>query len=180
MNRAVVDEIGVQPGATLLDIGAGVGPATVEAAKRVVPDGVVIAVEPSRFMRSMLRARRQWQRTRRAIDIRSGSAEALPVADSSIDAAWAVNAVHHFDDVQRAMEELARVLKPGGRALLVEEDFEHHPRTGDKLEHGLVDEATLTDQLQAATLGVDRSEHRIIGGAAALVIAVTKLQAESS
>ena len=96
LNRAVVEELDPQPGHMLLDIGAGLGPATIKAAKRVTPGGRVIAVEPSLFMRSVLRLRSSWQRSRRAVDICVGSAENLPVADRSIDAAWAVNAVHHF------------------------------------------------------------------------------------
>jgi ubiquinone/menaquinone biosynthesis C-methylase UbiE len=58
-----------------------------------------------------------------------GTAEALPVTDSSVDAVWSVNTMHHWSDLDRALKESARVLRPGGRLLLVDEDFENpaHP-----------------------------------------------------
>ena len=107
----------------VLDLGAGLGPATIEAAKRVAPGGWVIAVEPSFTMRRVLSLRRLWRSARPVIDIRNGTAEAIPVLASSVDAAWAINAVHHFDDLALAASELARVLRPGGRLLLIEEDL---------------------------------------------------------
>ena len=86
----------------------GLGPATVEAAKRVAPDGRVIAVEPSFTMRRVLSLRRLWQSARPLIDVRNGTAEAIPVLANSVDSAWAVNAVHHFADLALAASELAR------------------------------------------------------------------------
>ncbi len=123
INRATVELVAPKPGEVVLDLGAGLGPATVTAAKLVRPDGRLIAVDPSRMARGILGLRRMWQRSRTAIDIRNGTAENLPVRDSSIDAVFAVNSVHHFADLQAAAFELARTLKPGGRVVLVEEDF---------------------------------------------------------
>ena len=46
-----------------------------------------------------------------------------------MDALWTVNTMHHWTDLDAAVHELARVLHPGGRVLLVDEDFDSpaHP-----------------------------------------------------
>ena len=53
-----------------------------------------------------------------------GSAELIPADDHSIDAVWTVNTMHHWTNLDAAILELARVLQPGGRLLLVDEDFD--------------------------------------------------------
>lgn len=85
----------------VLDLGAGTGKLT-----QVLLDlGLdVVAVEPSEQMREMLPARCE------ALD---GTAEALPLADASVDAVLVGEAFHWFDR-DRALAEIARVLRPGG------------------------------------------------------------------
>jgi len=180
LNRAAVDLVDPRPGLVVLDLGAGLGPATVEAAKRVAPSGRVIAVDPSSTMRRVLSLRRLWQSDRSVIDIRDGGAEVLPVLSGSIDAAWAVNAVHHFDDLALAVGELARALKPGGRLLLIEEDFTggvHACCSGEGAHsHGPdpVDPEHLEELLSAAGLTVTGSDSRTVGGVVASVTTASK------
>lgn len=122
VNVAVVALVEPEPSEDLLDIGAGMGAASVVAV-RMLDTGSVTAVDPLPFMRLGLNARRLWPGRRRYLRVVEGTAEALPLADDSIDAAWATNAMHHFDDLDAAAAELARVLKPGGRAVFAEEQF---------------------------------------------------------
>lgn len=117
VNEAVVAELAIKPGERVVDLGAGVGPASVAAARL---GAEVIAVDPMPFMRAVLGLRRLVQGHIRVMD---GAAESIPVADGSIDALWSVNTLHHWTDREKAARELARVLKPGGRALLLDEDF---------------------------------------------------------
>jgi SAM-dependent methyltransferase len=178
LNRAAVELINPQPGTTLLDIGAGVGPATVEAADRIGPGGRVIAVDPSTAMRGALRVRRLWQSSRLLIEVRDGSAEDLPVATGSVDAAFALNAAHHFNNIELAAPEMARVLKPGGHLLLIDEDFvntDHpyyrHHRDADGPEPA--DAAHIAELLTAAGLIVTHTDHHPIAGVTATVISAT-------
>jgi ubiquinone/menaquinone biosynthesis C-methylase UbiE len=126
VSREVVRDISPQPGERVVDIGAGMGPATVLAAKA---GASVLAVDPTGFMRRILAVRRRGQRHRSAIRLADGSAELIPAADHSIDAALTVNTMHHWTDLDAAVVELARVLRPGGRLVLVDEDFDSpaHP-----------------------------------------------------
>ncbi|MGI9645524.1 MAG: class I SAM-dependent methyltransferase [Ilumatobacteraceae bacterium] len=126
INDAVVDLVAPAPGERVVDIGAGMGPGTVRAAKA---GASVVAVEPTPYMRGILTARRLAQRARGLITVVDAAAEDLPVADDSIDAVWAVNTMHHWVDLERGITEIARVLRPGGRMVLVDESFDDpsHP-----------------------------------------------------
>lgn len=133
VNAAVVRELAIRPGERVVDLGAGAGAATVEAART---GAQVLAVDPMPFMRTVLGLRRLVHPRRGAIRIGEGAAEAIPAADSSVDALWSVNTLHHWTDREAAARELARVLKPGGRAILLDEEFhaEGHPEHADFLE----------------------------------------------
>ncbi|MFJ3794125.1 class I SAM-dependent methyltransferase [Kitasatospora sp. NPDC090091] len=92
------------PGPRVLDLGAGTGKLT---ATLVALGAEVIAVEPDPGMLAELR------RSLPSVRALSGSAEAIPLPDGSVDAVLAGNAMHWFD-MAVAGPELARVLAPGG------------------------------------------------------------------
>jgi SAM-dependent methyltransferase len=92
------------PGPRVLDLGAGTGKLT---ATLVELGAEVSAVEPDPAMLTELR------RTLPTVHARSGSAEAIPLPDTSVDAVLAGNAMHWFD-MAVAGPEIARVLAPGG------------------------------------------------------------------
>jgi len=177
LNRAAVDLINPQPGTTLLDLGAGFGPATVAAAQRVGPGGRVIAVDPSRAMREVLRVRRLWQRSRPLIDVRAGAAEDLPVATNAVDGVLAVNAAHHFDNMRLATAEVTRALRPGGTLLLIDEDFTTSQHPYHEQSHGKgmepMDAGRIVDLLTATGFLVAYADHQPIAGVTATVISAT-------
>jgi SAM-dependent methyltransferase len=88
---------------TVLDLAAGTGKLTEVLASRAE----VVAVEPLDDMRRVLEARLPGVRAL------AGTAEAIPLPDASVDAAFVAEAFHWFD-VERAVAELARVVRPGG------------------------------------------------------------------
>ena len=92
------------PGSRVLDLGAGTGKLT---ATLVSLGAEVIAVEPDPAMLTELR------RALPTVRAMSGSAEAVPLPDASVDAVLAGNAMHWFD-MNVAGPELARVLEPDG------------------------------------------------------------------
>ena len=171
INDAVVDLVDPQPGERGVDIGAGMGAGAIRAAGAGTH---VIAVEPTPFMRRVLTVRRSLSRRRANIEVADGAAEQIPVDDRSIDAIWAVNTMHHWVDVERGVAEIARVLRPNGRILLVDEDFTDpsHPdyeRFGsdhDNEHHGftMVDAETMGTQNEAMSMHpFDRPSYLLVG-----------------
>jgi SAM-dependent methyltransferase len=154
INDATIKLVAPVSGERALDIGAGMGAGTILAARA---GAWVVAVEPTAFMRRILSVRRLFQRARNQISVVDGTAEQLPVADHSTDAVWAVNTMHHWVDAERGAVEISRVLRPGGRAVLIDEDFEDpahpdhdrfaHQNDGDD-HHGF----TMVDAEQMGTL----------------------------
>jgi SAM-dependent methyltransferase len=94
---------------TVLDLGAGTGKLT-----RLLVSGFsrVIAVEPAEAMRRVLVALCP------EAEPLAGSAQEIPFADASVDAVFAAEAFHWFDDA-RALAEIARVLRPRGALVLM-------------------------------------------------------------
>jgi len=129
------------------------GPAAIPAAG-ILTQGQVVAIDPSAFMRRVLGIRRLWRRGRRRIRILNGTAESIPVADGSIDAAWAVNSMHHWASIADAVKEILRVLRPGGRMLLLDEDFDHPEhkshKPGQTNPHTMPSEEDLIDLLNSS------------------------------
>src|SRR5262245_2741550 len=111
-----LDQLDAGPGARLLDIGAGAGGAALIAAARGA-DVVAIDASPRMAARIVSRASDAGLAGRVHADVMDGMALALP--DASFDAAISVFGVILFPDTDRGMREIARVLKPGGRAAVV-------------------------------------------------------------
>ena len=103
------------------DLGCGTGQVSDALAPHVAR---VVAVDGSADMLREARARL----TRHAnVDVREGALEALPIDDGGLDVAIASLVLHYQPDPARVLAEVARVLKPGGRLLIV--DMLPHERT---------------------------------------------------
>ena len=103
------DTLGLGPGKTVLDLGAGTGKFT----SRLVDTGAtVIAVEPVPAMLANLSAALPQVRAL------AGTATAIPLPDASVDAVVCAQAFHWFATPE-ALDEILRVLKPGGKLGLV-------------------------------------------------------------
>jgi len=108
----------VQPGRIAADIGAGSGFIT----EGLVRTGVkVIAVDQSEEMLSEMHRRFS---DFPSVECRLGRAEALPIEDEAVDYVFANMYLHHVDSPPQAIQEMVRVLKPGGK--LVISDLDEH------------------------------------------------------
>ncbi|HEU5243894.1 MAG TPA: methyltransferase domain-containing protein [Gaiellaceae bacterium] len=107
--RWAVEQLGLEQGAHVLDIGAGTGKLT----RGLVALGFgVVAVEPGVSMLHQLRSAVP------EAEALEGPAESIPLPDESVDAAFAGQAYHWFDR-ERALPELHRVLNSGGGLALL-------------------------------------------------------------
>ena len=114
---------GIERGQAVLDIGAGTGDLSFAAASR---GARVVAVDLSAGMLAVL-ARRATAGQLRLIQPLVGNAEALPLPDRSVDRIVTGFTVRNVGDLARAFAEFRRVLRPGGRAVILELSHPQHP-----------------------------------------------------
>lgn len=108
-----------QAGERTLEIGFGPGVDVARLAAAVGADGFVAGIDPSREMLRQARRRNRAAIREGRVDLRPGSAGALPFAGAGFDAVLSVNSAFFWPDLGAAMGEIARVLRPRGRVLVV-------------------------------------------------------------
>lgn len=117
------------------DIGTGTGVLALELAALGLD---VVGIDRSGGMLDA--AREKWRaveaRAPGSVTFRDGDAHALPLDDASVDAAFAHMVLHSLEHPERAVAEMARVVRPGGRVILV--DFLLHEHRWMQQELGLV------------------------------------------
>jgi arsenite methyltransferase len=121
--REVLRLLALRAGEQVVDIGAGPGLLAVEMATAVGPGGLVHAVEPSESMREHAR-RRTHPAGGAEVEISAGSADSLPLPDASVDVAVSTQVLEYVPDVPGALVEAHRVLRPGGRVLVLDTDWD--------------------------------------------------------
>ena len=111
--RWALRRAGLRPGMRLLDVGTGTGLLARGGERIVGPSGLVVGVDPSRGMLA---------EARKALTgpLVHGRGEALPFRDNIFDVLSMGFALRHVPDLEVTFEEYFRVLKPGGRVLLLE------------------------------------------------------------
>lgn len=112
------------------DLGCGTGQMSAALAPFV---GRVIAVDASA---AMLQAAKRRLSAFDNVDLRRGELEALPIDDGELDVATLMLVLHHVPEPERALAEVARVLKPGGRVIIG--DMLPHDREGYRQQMGHV------------------------------------------
>lgn len=110
--RQALQRAGLASGATVLDVGIGTGLVAREALRLIGPAGRLTGVDPSPGMMRQVGLP--------GVELLSGRAEALPRPDASCDFLSLGYALRHIGDVDAAFVEFQRVLRPGGRLLLLE------------------------------------------------------------
>ncbi len=123
--RATIDAAGLQPGERVIDVGCGTGSLALLAGERVRPGGRVVGIDASP---QMIQTASKKRKRGKPVEFRVAAIEQLPFEPDEFDAAFSTLMLHHLpDDVKEAgLREVRRVLKPGGRLVIV--DLLNSPR----------------------------------------------------
>jgi len=118
--RQVMQSLNLTRGEHVLDIGSGPGLLAYDMGLAVGPHGRVCGIDLSASMISMSAKRcadQPW------VEFQTGDATELPYADGTFDAAVSTQVYEYVSDIPAALTELYRVLRPGGRALILDTDY---------------------------------------------------------
>ncbi len=118
----IIDGLRLQPGAQVLDIGCGMGADAFELAAKVGPKGLVTGVDFSETLIAEAIRRAAGRNLPVAFEV--GDARALRFPDHSFDAVRTERMLMHVPDAEKALAEMARVLRPGGRMAVQDFDWE--------------------------------------------------------
>lgn len=165
MARLAVEVTEARPGEDVVDVGCGPG-----AAARLAARGgmTVTGIDPADVM---LRVARLLD-LRKQVTWQPAYAEHLPLPDESADVVWTLSTIHHVPDVERALAEARRVLRPDGRLLAVERQVT--PGATGLASHGWTPEQAdvLADLVrQAGFADVAVTSHRLPRGPVLAVLA---------
>jgi len=114
--RRAADLAELAAGGRALDVATGTGDLALELARRVGSGGEVIGVDFSERMLELARTKAAGARVR----FESGNALALEYPDGAFDAATVGFGARNFSDLERGLSEMARVVRPGGRVVVLE------------------------------------------------------------
>lgn len=154
MRQRLLALSGIQPGEAVLDVACGTGALAILAREAVGPSGTVRGVDASPEMLARARSKA----AKAGVDIRfeNAAAQALPFAEASFDLALGTMMLHHLGRAARRefAAELRRVVRPGGRVLLVDFARPEPKRRGFgahlRHRHGHVDPQEIAGLLEGA------------------------------
>jgi arsenite methyltransferase len=131
--HATLQALRLRPGERVLDVGSGPGLLAAEMAQVVGPAGHVTALDVSDAMLALSRRRCADLDGVGRVGLVKADAAALPFGDAIFDAATSVQVYEYVADLPSALAELHRVLRPGGRVLILDTDWDSIVwRTGDE------------------------------------------------
>lgn len=119
--RLIKEKLNLQPNETVLSIGCGPGFEPAELADDVSEEGFVVGIDRNKAMLAL--AQRRCAELSQ-VTLGQADAVALPVGNQMVNAALSVQVYEYVDNVESAIHELSRVLRPGGRAVVYATDWD--------------------------------------------------------
>ena len=119
MNRATLEVVASQPGEVILDVGCG---RAIDAVNVSKSGAMVIGLDPSQVMLSHAR---EWvKRDGHNTTLLRAIGECMPISPGSVDKVVCKGALDHFADPEKAIQQMAAVVKPGGSVIIAIANFE--------------------------------------------------------
>ncbi len=121
--RRAADLAALSPGGRALDVATGTGDLALELAPRVAPGGEVVGIDFSERMLELARAKAESRAVSAGgarVRFETGNALELGCGDDEFDAATVAFGARNFSDLDRGLSEMARVVRPGGRVVVLE------------------------------------------------------------
>jgi demethylmenaquinone methyltransferase / 2-methoxy-6-polyprenyl-1,4-benzoquinol methylase len=124
--RRAADLAALGPGQRALDVATGTGDLALELARRVAPGGAVVGADFSERMLELAREKAAGEQTAgrfpagASVRFETANALELPYGDDEFDAATVGFGARNFSDLGRGLAEMARVVRPGGRVVVLE------------------------------------------------------------
>lgn len=119
--KIVLSALNLRPGERILDIGSGPGLLVEDMATVIGSDGSICGVDVSGAMVALSQKRCSHLPQ---VELREGDATVLPYGDNEFDAVVSTQVYEYIADVETCLKELYRVVKPGGRALVLCTDWD--------------------------------------------------------
>ena len=118
--KLTVERAAVRPGQTILDIAGGTGDLTAKFVKKVGPTGRVVLADINASMLNVGRDKLLNMGVGHQVDYVQANAEELPFSENTFDRITIAFGLRNVTDKDKALRSMARVLKPGGRILVLE------------------------------------------------------------
>ena len=122
--KEIVREDAVQE---ILDIACGTGDFSIAIAKTMGPDSHVTGVDISEGMLAVMREKLEAEGLEGRVGCGQGDSEAMSFADASFDRATIAFGIRNFEHREKALKEILRVLKPGGKLVILELSVPSNP-----------------------------------------------------
>ena len=117
-----LQQVTFEPAFTILDVGCG-GGRTIQQLSALAPRGRVYGIDYSAASVAVARKVNTASIAHGLVDIRCGSVSNLPFSPETFDVVTAVESHYYWPDLGRDLQEIRRVLKPGGRAVIIAEAY---------------------------------------------------------
>lgn len=150
----VIDQLALRPDESVLSVGCGPGFETAALAQQITEKGNITGIDPNEEVLSAARDRCD---ELPQVSFHQGDITDLPVSDESYDLAIAKQVLSQVSDVNRALNELHRVIKPNGRVAITAEDRRTHVKytPSDLMQHA--------DEIYRSEMGGRQLGTRLLG-----------------